>query len=195
MTLTVLGEASGELEPDRVLWTLTVHAVDRDARNAFGRCADRLAALTAALDTADVATGAVEVGEEYDDRSGKMTGRRAASGSVSAIAPIADAGALATAALQAGADELAGPALLYPEAGPLMETLLAEAVVAARRAAERTAEAAERRLGRALTIEDRRVPDPDLRQRFTLASRRAGRHHEDMPVLTRPQRLTAAVVA
>jgi uncharacterized protein YggE len=195
--LTVLGEASAEVLPDRVVWTLTVHESDAKPRIAFERCATRLAALAEALAPADVATGSVEIAEEYDDQRGGSTGRVAASASLSATVGVDQGGRLATAAMDAGADELNGPLFQFPDSDETFDTLLADAVRAARRSGEGMAEAAGRRLGRVLTIDDRRTGEAEYRG--PRLARRAGRPRnspeaEELPVITRPRRMTAAVV-
>ena len=64
--LTVLGEASTELDANGVAWTLHVREVDSSPRAAFERCAARLAELASALGAVDVVRGAVTVEREYE---------------------------------------------------------------------------------------------------------------------------------
>jgi uncharacterized protein YggE len=63
------------------------------------------------------------------------------------------AGDLAQAAMAAGADRLRGPQFAYDGAAAAREELLGEAMADARARAERLAAAAERRLGRVISVD------------------------------------------
>ena len=88
-------------------------------------------------------------------------------------APLEQASTVATAAMDAGADELHGPTLRYPDATASLDALLPQAVEAARRNADAIAAAAGRRAGRVLSVTDPTARmDPDERRyaRATAAS-------------------------
>lgn len=166
--LRVTGEARREVAADRAVWTLLVTEDGDSAAETFARCGARLDALTAALRSAfaegDVRTGALGVRPQHDDH-GRPTERVDVWGQVLLDVALADAGRAAGAAMSAGADRLHGPVLEVRDTAPIEEELLGEAVAAARRKAERLAAAAERELGRALTVAEGGddVPVPRVR--------------------------------
>jgi uncharacterized protein YggE len=194
--LTVLGHATGELAPDRIEWTLIVRERDSDPRAAFDRCAQRLNALAEALAMAEVRTGVVSVSRDLDYETRRPTGDHEAEAALTALASLDLAGEVAAQAMEAGADELRGPRLRLPDSEELVDALLAEAVLAARRRAERMAAAAGRKLGRVVSIRDSRIDEAfefgELREPEVIALRAGG--GERVPaVIPRPQRLSAAV--
>jgi uncharacterized protein YggE len=198
--LTVLGRATGGLEPDRVEWSLLVREEDADPRAAFARCSERLRELTERLAQAELTTGAVTVREhtERGEHGVRVpTGRHAASAALTATAPLELGGEVAAAAIDAGADELRGPYVRFPDPAPLVDDLLAEAVHTARRSAERMAAAAGRALGRVLSVSDGRIEsDWEFSSEAQAMSRRSGGDSLDSeppPVIPRPQRLFIAV--
>jgi uncharacterized protein YggE len=191
VSITVLGHAVGEQAPDRVEWTLIVREVDADPRAAFDRCAGRLNALAGALSMAEVTTGAVAVAAQYEER--KPTGRHEAHAALTAVAALALGGEVAAAAIDAGADELQGPRVRFPDADELYDALHAEAVQIARRRAERIAAAADRQLGRVVSVTDRRATEYDEDFVGEPMSRRSD-GSERPATIPRPRRLVAAVV-
>lgn len=84
-----------------------------------------------------------------------------------------------------------------PDPAELIDALLAEAVQAARRRAEGMATAAGRRLGRVLSVSDRRAEsDDEFDQELRIGTRMSGPSDSDdgvPPVIPRPQRLSVAV--
>jgi uncharacterized protein YggE len=188
--LSVLGEATGELAPDRVAWTLVVREIEGDAAAAFRRCSERLRALAQALADAEVTTGTVSVEDEWHTHGHKKTGRHTASGSLTASAPVDGAGPLAAVAMNGGADSLRGPRALYPDEADLRDALFGEAVTNARVTAERMASAAGRTLGRVVSIRD---PRADQSDGIEYAVAAGGGGDDGPPVLTRPRRLSVAV--
>jgi uncharacterized protein YggE len=189
--VAVTGQAHGEIAPDRLEWTLLVVEADADPRAAFARCAERLRMVSDALPMAQVTTGAVAVSAQRV--KGEPTGRHEARAALTAVASLELAGEVAAAAMEAGADELQGPHLRTPGTEAVHDDLLAAAVQAARRRAERAAGAAGRRLGRALQIRDSQYFDDDYEVAHGMAMSRGG---AEPPVIPRPQRIsaTAAVV-
>ena len=188
--LSVLGTATGEQAPDRVAWTLVVRETDADAERAFSRCSERLRALVEALADAEVTTGRVTVEEEWHTHGHKRTGRHLASGALTAAAPVDRAGALASAAMNGGADSLQGPRALYPDGSDARDALFGAAVANARVTAEQMASAAGRTLGRVVSIRDPRT-DQSGGAEYAIAA--SGGDDDGPPVLTRPQRLSVAV--
>src|SRR3954468_597876 len=141
--LLVRGTASTEVTPDAVEWSLVVHEAGSDGRETFARCSARLRALLGALEGVEVTTGPVGVSPEVTER-GVPTGRQHARAALTAVAPLTDAGELAAAAIEAGADELHGPTLRTSGIEAARDALYAEAVHPARRRAQAMAEAARR---------------------------------------------------
>jgi uncharacterized protein YggE len=149
----VCGSASRSLAPDGVLWRADAVERDEDPRAAFERCAERLNELTARLrEVGDVATSVVSVGPDWEE-SGPQPDRSIAAGGVSVRAAVDRAGDVAAAAMAAGADRLRGPQFVYDGVAAAREELLGEAMADARVRAERIAAAAERRLGRVLSVD------------------------------------------
>jgi uncharacterized protein YggE len=153
--ITVLGSARREVQPDGVTWRADAVEVDSEARPAFDRCTARLNQLTEKLsDVGAVTTEAVSVRPERDDEMGTRTGRVEAVGGVRVRADPERAGALAQAAMDAGADRLDGPRFVYDAAEAVHAELLTDAIGDARRKAERLAEAAGRRIARVHAVEE-----------------------------------------
>jgi uncharacterized protein YggE len=144
---------------------------------------------------ADVTTGAVAVAADYDGEPRRPTGRHTASAALTAAAPLGLGGEVAAAAMEAGADELRGPHTRTPDPTETMDALLAEAVRRARRRAEKMADAAGRRLGRVISIDDHRSRyDSEWDTEAELMSRRQSGGGERPPVIPHPQPLSVAVV-
>jgi len=190
--LTAVGNAAGEIAPDRAEWTLAVHETDADPREAFSRCNARMRTVAGALELAEVTIGAVSLAQEYHQHGHKPTGRHLAYGSLVAVAPLDAAGAVAAIGAEYGADRIDGPRFLTPDTEPLLDELAAEAVRAARRRAEKMAEAAGRTLGRALSVRDDRATPEGGHMTYAVAA--SGGVNEP-PVAARnvPLRVTAEV--
>ena len=167
--VVVSGTASRSVPADRAVWALVVVETGEAPAEAFGRCGRRLDALTRALrdalgEAAEVRTGALSVQPQRD-----VEGRRLETvevrGQVVVDVPVEAVGRASGAAMSAGADRLEGPALEVRAATAIGEELLADAVAAARREAERIASAAGRRLGRVVSVaEEGRWRHPSARR-------------------------------
>jgi uncharacterized protein YggE len=181
--LLVSGTASIGVTPDAVEWSLVVHEAGSDGRETFARCSARLRALVGALEGVDVTSGPVAVSPEVTER-GVPTGRQHARAALTAVAPLADAGELAAAAIEAGADELHGPTLHTSGIDAARDALYAEAVHAARRRAQAMAEAAGRSLGRVLSVRDSAEPAGHTVFAAAVAA---------PPVIPRPQTIEVSV--
>ena len=148
----VTGSATRSLAPDGVVWRADAVERDEDPRLAFERCTERLNELTARLGAVgEVSTSAVSV--EPDWESGPQPTRSLAVGGVQVRAAVDRAGDVAQAAMAAGADRLRGPQFAYEGAAAAREELLGEAMADARVRAERIAAAAERLLGRVVSVD------------------------------------------
>lgn len=140
---------------------LRILEVDEDQRAAFARCNARVGTivpqLQALLDDNDrVTTGNLSVERHYDE-SAKwgQRGRRYAASCPIAVECRPDVAAQAISeAIAAGVDRLSGPRFSVRDRSPVIEELLGEAIEAARRKAERVAEAASRSLGGVVAVEE-----------------------------------------
>ena len=157
--VTVTGAASRAVAPATATWRAEAVEGDADPRAAFERATLRMNALLEGLaGVGEVDTDAVVVQPRWEEHGPKDA---EAIGAVRVESPAERAGEVAQAAMAAGADRLHGPRYVY-DWQAVHEELLAEALEAARRKAERLAAAAGRRLGRVLAIDEqgtRRVDD------------------------------------
>ena len=151
--VTVSGLASRSVAPDTATWHAEAVETDDDPRAAFERCTSRLNALVERLAAVgEVSTDSVRVEPRWEENGPAGT---QAIGAVRVRCPAARAGEVAPAAMSAAADRLRGPQFEYDDAVEVGDPLLAEAVVDARRKADRLAVAAGRRLGAVRAIEER----------------------------------------
>lgn len=191
-TITIIGSSFADILPDRVQWSLDVREADADTKAAFDRCTTRVGALARALEAFEVTTGHVGFKAEWHTHGHKQTGRRIAYAALIVTAPLDQATAIATTAMDAGADEVHGPRLLYPEAA--RDELFPRAVEAARRNADAIAAAAGRRAGRVVNI-----TDPATRMRsdeyaYAVAASGGGGEDRDVPLLAEPRRISATLI-
>lgn len=195
-TITLVGEAFAEIVPDRVEWTVDVAEVDDSTNAAFDRCTTRVGALATALAEYEVTTAEIRFSPEWHTHGRKMTGRQIASTSLVVSAPLGQAAAVATSAMDGGADKLHGPHLVYPDATEVRDGLLPRAVEAAQRNAEAIAAAAGRRAGRVVKVTDPTARmDPDERHYATaVAASRGGGGDRDVPLLATPRRISVALI-
>jgi uncharacterized protein YggE len=194
--VTVSAGATRELEPDRAAWTLTVRVDGTNPRTVFSDCAERAREIAGRLrallgDAASVTTGTVSV-HEQQRRRGEAMARLQARAELTAAAPVERAGELAAAAMDAGADELHGPAVSATYTEAIRDELLAEAVVNARRRAEAMAQAAGRRLGKAVEIRDEQSRWYDEEEVVAVAAV-AGGDVAEPPVSPRARRVSTSV--
>ena len=195
-SITIIGEASADLLPDRVDWTVDVSEVDASSNAAFDRVTARVRVIADALAAFEVTTSQIRFSPEWHTHGHKTTGREVASAVLVVTAPLEQAASVATVAMDAGADELHGPQLRYPDATATLDALLPQAVEAARRNADAIAAAAGRRAGRVLAVTDPTARmDPEER-RYARASAASGGGGDgrDVPVLPTPRRLSAALI-
>jgi uncharacterized protein len=185
----VQGIARRSVAADRARWSLVVVESGDVPADAFARAGERMDALTRGLrdalgNVADVRTGALSVRPQRDEHGRRLGGAVDVSGQVTLDVPLAEAGRAAGAAMSAGADHLNGPALRVRDRDAVVEGLTAEAFAAARRKAEILASAANRRLGRVVSVADE--SDEPVPMMEVLSARQSGPElaPEDAEVVT-----------
>ena len=165
--VTVTGTASRAVAPGTATWRAEAVEADDDPRAAFERATQRMNALVERLsDVGEVATDAVVVQPRWESEGPKGA---EAIGAVRVEVQAERAGEVAQAAMAAGADRLHGPQYVY-DWQSVHEELLAEALDAAHRKAEKLAAAAGRRLGRVLAIDEQGTRRVDERDRAVVMS-------------------------
>jgi len=132
---------------------------DTDRREAFTRCAVRVERTVPPLRAAvgsdgEVTTGEVSLDRDYDKAQDDGPPRYAATCPLTVECAPTRAAEVIAAAVQGNVDELHGPRYRVRQQAPLIEELLGEAVDAARRKAERIAQAAGRPLGRVIKVQE-----------------------------------------
>jgi len=160
-SVTVAGRAERRVAPDRARWWITLGAVDAVEREAMGRCTVQASNLIAGIrrvagDATELSTAQVCLSPHFDAERKRHAGFDA-SVTVEVVCELELAGAVAGQAMSAGAQRINGPEFEIAEPEPLRLGLLADAVGAARAKAERLAGAADRELGRVLSISERGV--------------------------------------
>lgn len=160
-TLTVTGVGSVSAVPDEAQLSFGVETRGATAREAVQANADAARKVINALRQAggrELRTQYVSVYPISRD-GGTITGY-SASNSVSAVSDAADAPALIDAAVEAGANNLSGPAMSSSNAEELYRQALAKAVGEAEARAEVLAKAAGRSVGEIKTIFEGSAPTP-----------------------------------
>jgi uncharacterized protein YggE len=162
--VVVHGTAQRSVAPDVAMLGLRILEVDEDQRTAFDRCRSRVGTivpqLQALLDGDDrVTTGNLSVKRHYDEfaERGQRERRYAASCPIVVECRPDVAAQAISEAIAAGVDRLSGPRFSVRDRLPVIEELLGEAIGAARRKAERVADAASRSLGGVVAVEE--APD------------------------------------
>jgi uncharacterized protein YggE len=160
--LVVHGSAQRFVAPDVATLRLVVREIDPDQRAAFERCRPRINEAVARLQAVvggdgEITTGTLSVEpfwepsteQEREQRVQEVTGPIA----VECTAALAER--VVAEAMALGPDQLHGPRYSVRDPSPVLDELLGEAVAAARRKAQRLAQAAERSLGRVVAVEER----------------------------------------
>ncbi|MGE5598466.1 MAG: SIMPL domain-containing protein [Bacteroidota bacterium] len=174
--LTVQGEGTATVAPDRARITLGVEADGTTARAAQNAAAKRLSAVLAALRRAGVpgkdlktVTVSLEPRREYDPKTGReqFRGYRAVQRLEATLTDPAGAGAVLDTAVAAGADTVGGIEYYLSDPAGMRGKALAAAIADARRRAAAVAEAAGLRVRGVLTVEETsgsaESPQPFLR--------------------------------
>ncbi len=141
-TLTTVGHGVVTLTPDKATVTAGVHTQAANAADALARNARLMNQVIAALKNKgaqNIQTQQVSLYPQTDD-SGNVTGF-SADNSVSATTSIADAGDLIDAAVAAGANTVAGPALSISDQESAYRQALQKAYADARAKADALAQA------------------------------------------------------
>jgi uncharacterized protein len=161
--VVVHGTARRSVAPDVATLGLRILEVDQDQRAAFARCQSRVGTivpqLQALLDGGDrLTTGNLSVKPYYDEFAEREQRERLFAASCPIVVecrPEVAAQAVSE-AIAVGVDRLSGPSFSVRDRSPVVEELLGEAIAAARRKAERVAEAASRSLGGIVAVEEAR---------------------------------------
>jgi uncharacterized protein YggE len=166
-TVTVVGQASAALPPDRASLELAISTLDRQATVALDRTAERARALEALLreltvPDRDWTTGGISVAEQYEwrDNRNELVGHRA---SVSVRVVLRDFALLArllTEAVSRAGAAVSGPAWEIDPDNPALLALLGEAAVDARRRAGAYAAGLGMRLGEAEAVSETPFSEP-----------------------------------
>jgi uncharacterized protein YggE len=162
--VVVHGTAQRSVAPDVATLGLRILEVDEDQRAAFASCRSRVGTivpqLQALLDGDDrVTTGNLSVKRHYDEFAERGQRERLYEASCPIVVECRPDVAAQTIseAIAAGVDRLSGPRFSVRDRLPVIEELLGEAIGAARRKAERVADAASRSLGGVVAVEE--APD------------------------------------
>jgi uncharacterized protein YggE len=200
--IVVSGYAERRVDPDvcRVAAAVSEHAGTE--RQAYDRCATRSNELVEALRAAAGEEGRVSapgvlVTARWDYKKSRQAGFDAVS-EVRVRAPVDSAGPIGQAAMEAGADRLGRFAFEVSDLQTRREELLADAVAAARRKAERLAAAAGRELGAVTAIVEDAAgagePMPFLAAAAAAAPRAAGAAPAPEPDVAAPDQTIRASV-
>jgi len=170
----VRGWAERRVSPDRASWTISVEVVDDDEQKAFNECSTEAGELLKRLravigDDGEVSTTYLRVAPHWAVSRKRYVGYLAST-TIDATSPVELAGKVARAAMGDSGARINGPRFEVSEERQVKEDLLADAVVAARGKAERLASAADRRLGRVLSIREGGVDEPRRGEAFAGAA-------------------------
>jgi uncharacterized protein YggE len=163
-TITVTGDGTASTVPDRASFQFGVDARAQTAKDALGRISDEAAAVSAALkaagvEAADLQTTGVSLSPQ-SSRDGTTIVGYSASNSVSATVPLAKAGGVVDAAVNAGADSVSGPGLDTSDRAALYRDALKQALADAKAKAEVLAAAAGVQLGAVQTVAEQSAAQP-----------------------------------
>jgi uncharacterized protein YggE len=150
-TITVTGDGSVTVVPDRANFDFTVDTRAATAKAALAQIATQAAAVAAAIksagiDAADIQTSQVSLSPQTNQAGTEIVGY-AASISVSVTSTIAKAGSLVDAAVAAGADGVSGPNLSLSDQDAQYRAALKLAVANAHAKAQTLADAGSLALG------------------------------------------------
>jgi uncharacterized protein YggE len=155
-TITVTGNGSVTVVPDRAGFDFTVDTRSATAKAALAQNAAQAAAVAAAIknagiDAADIQTSQVSLSPQTNQAGTDIVGY-AASTTVSVTSTIAKAGSLVDAAVAAGADGVSGPNLSLSDQEAQYRAALKAAVANAHAKAQTLADAGGLALGGAQSI-------------------------------------------
>jgi uncharacterized protein YggE len=145
-TITVTGSGSVQTVPDRATFSFTVRTNADTAKEALAKNGSAADAVAAALKGAQVQTSDISLDQRYDDNGNPIAGYTATT-TVSADAPLAQAGSLIDAAVAAGATSFSGPGFSRSDQNDLYRDALKDAVADAKAKAGALAAASGLTLG------------------------------------------------
>jgi uncharacterized protein YggE len=191
--IKVTGHAQREIEPSGGRWSIVAEEERPDPSAAFEDCAARANAIVESVEPVigdgRLSTGPVTVRARRRDYDGPVVAHRAVA-RIEVVAGLEDAGAIAEAAMRAGATGLNGPAPDYPDEAAVRPALLREAVAEARTKAEAIAAEAGRKLGAVVSVSE---PRHDEVIYARAASMEAAGDGEGPPVRPGPRTVSATV--
>ncbi|HEY8425378.1 MAG TPA: SIMPL domain-containing protein [Limnochordales bacterium] len=189
-TLTVTGRATVTAPPDVAQITLGVESQAPSARQAHEANARKVERIVAALSelgvpARDIQTAGISLTPVYrtDERGGepRLTGYRASYRLHIRVRPVEQAGTVADAAVQAGANRIESIQFTVEDLEGIKEQALQQAVADALRQARVLAQAAGVQLGSLLTLRDAYFSSPEMPVRLPLA--RLSEAAADTPIL------------
>jgi uncharacterized protein len=190
-TITVTGSGVATTVPDRAEFLFGVVTEARTARAALSANSEQATRVIAALESAGVAkddlqTQEVSLSPRYDDAGTAIVGYTAQNTVSAALRSLGRAGAVVDAAVTAGANSVAGPALTRSDQTELYRSALRAAVDDARAKAGTLAAAAGVALGQVAGMVEGEGSEPVLVPR-------SGAMAADVPVEPGAQRIDATV--
>ncbi len=155
--VTVSGMGRVESVPDVATFSFGVSSRSSTAKEALESNSAEMRDVIAALRTAgvpgkDLRTEQVSLTPQFDENGRTVVGYTAMNSVSAKVDELEHAGAVVDAAVQAGANQVSGPALSRDDQAGLYAKALGNAVDEARRKAEALADASGASVGRALTI-------------------------------------------
>jgi uncharacterized protein YggE len=163
-TITVTGDGSVTVVPDRAGFDFTVDTKAQTAKAALAQNADAAAAVAAAVkgagvDGKDIQTSQVSLSPQTNENGTQILGYSAET-TVSVTSTIAKAGSIVDAAVGAGVDGVSGPSLTLSDQDAQYRDALKLAVADARTKAQALAEAGGVSLGDVQSIDEGSTPSP-----------------------------------
>jgi uncharacterized protein len=164
-SITVTGSGTVTTVPDRALFWFGVQSQGRTASQALNANAAEMRRVIAALRGADVAaadiqTQNVSLSPRTNDDGTEIIGYTAVNSVSARIRDIDRSGSVIDAAVQAGANQVSGPALVRSDQAELYRAALRAAYANARSKAQTLAESANVTLGRVLIAVEAGSPAP-----------------------------------
>ena len=161
--IVVSGKAERRGQPDRARWSISVEADAQSEQEAFSECSRRASELmdrsrAVVGDDGEVATAYVRVAPRWESDRKRYVGFEAST-TVSASSQLDVAGKVAQAAMSDPVGHISGPEFKVSDADVIKNELLESAVAAAQGKAERLAKAADRELGRVVSVRERGIDE------------------------------------
>ena len=163
-TITVTGNGTVEVTPDRASFDFGVTTNGATAREALSRNSSEARAIIAALKKAGVDSSAIQTTQvslwPQTSSNGRVITGYQASNSVQVTAALAKSGSLVDAAVGAGANNVNGPTLDTADRASLYNQALTQALATAKGKAQAIAKATGLTLGVALKVREGGAPTP-----------------------------------